>query len=163
MYATTRRIVAALAAAAITLLLWFSVANAQEVRHYRTEIHQREDEPELYQRLHFLVGSDGRAAVVVEMGPAGIPPQAGGAVGSITSSEEGDGTAAFCFTVDELEGMLKGAPMIGRVSCWIWLKEEDVIFETGDVLWGPATSPELRWCGEPHNLDTPPVEREYGS
>jgi hypothetical protein len=141
----------------LLIIAKYGTAQEVEVRHYQTEIHQREDVPELYQRLHLLVGADGRAAVVVELGPAGRPPLAGGASGEITASEEEeDGTAAFCFTADDAEGTFKSIEgIIGRVSCWVWFKETDEIFETGSELWGTATSPILTWCGEKHGL-TPP-------
>jgi hypothetical protein len=124
-------------------------AQEVEVRHYVGEIVAL-DNGNLFQP-HVMVGRDGRAAAVVMVGPPGTQPQGGAAAGPITHTEEGDGIVAFCFVVDEVEGVAPEA-MIGRTSCYVWLQEPDEMYETGGVPWGEATTGRMKWCEEEHAL-----------
>lgn len=139
----------------VMLFLWiagvFAVLSAQTpVRHYVGEI--EEVKPGILLQAHVMVGSDGRAAIVIMTGPAGQEPIHGAASGPMTEWDVEDEASAFCFTADDVDGFAEES-LIGTTSCFVWLPDEDVMWETGGVLWGPATNGPFAWCGEDHALN----------
>lgn len=149
----------------VMLFLWiagfWAALSAQEVpvRHYVAEV-EGPDERGLMSQGHVMIGADRRAGVVLMMGPVGQEPVPGAVTGPITAYEEEEGATAFCFTADEVDGFIDET-LIGLTSCFVYLPEEDVIWETGFVLWGEATNGPFVWCGEDHALNPAPDKERW--
>jgi hypothetical protein len=167
---TNNKVIAAVCAVLFTLvLLIVSCAPAYgqaQVRHYQSDIVMQEDGNLLQQ--HLLVGTDGQMGVVVMTGPPGTQPVAVGLAGPRTYTDvDDDGNAAFCFTVESLEGFdppEAGNRFIGQESCYVWLgSDDDVMYETGSTPFGEVTSYELRWCGKEHLLQAKPDPNVRGT
>lgn len=128
----SRRIVAAVAAAAISLLLFFSLADAQSIevqKHYRSFKVTPQPELELTLRTeyHLMVGVE-RSASLVMGGVEGEPAPRMVAVIVGFNEFEGD---QLCFTVDEIQGVTP-PEMIGERACFVYDREADTMAPIND-------------------------------